>query len=185
MKPNKSQPILKVYFINNEYLSTCNICLYNIPKKEAKNGFYQYNFAFPKFKLKKDKYDVNVSISIPEDKFDTFLKYGIMQKNQLSYCEVIQNSNTHFSLSIWIYTCEQEIVGKKIRVREDRMNLTASINKHKKKQKKPTRKFVFVKSSSHCPAPTNFVSLSYVPKHKAQGGINPFRPYQGGSWAPR
>ena len=185
MTATNPKPILKVYFINNEYLSSCNICIYNIPKKKSKIGIYPYNFDFKKFKLKKDKYDVNVSISIPEEMIETFMKYGIMQKNQLSYCEVIQNSNTHFSLSVWIYTCEQEIMGKKIRVREDRMNLTASINKHKKKQKKPTRKFVFVKSSSHCLAPTNFVSLSYVPRHKAQGGINPFRPFQGGSWTPR
>lgn len=183
MKADKNKPVLKVYFIDNEYLSMCNICLYNIPKKKSKIGIYLYNFDFKKLKLKKDKYDVNVSISIPEEMIETFMKYGIMQRNQLSYCEVFQNSNTHFSLSIWIYTCEQEIVGKKIRVREDRMNLTASINKHKKKHKKSTRKFV--KSSSHCIAPTNFVSLSYVPKHKVQGGINPFRPYQGGSWTPR
>ena len=185
MTSNNSKPILKIYFINNEYLSSCNICIYNIPKKKSKIGIYPYNFDFKKFKLKKDRYDVNVSISIPEDKFDTFLKYGIMQKNQLSYCEVIQNSNTHFSLSIWMYTCEQEIVGKKIRVREDRMNLTASINKHEMKQKRPTRKFEFIKSPSHCPAPTNFVSLSYVPKRSVKGRANLFRPYQGGSWTPR
>ena len=183
MKADKNKPILKVYFIDNEYLSMCNICLYNIPKKECKNGLYQYNFAFPKFKLGKEKYNVKVSISIPENKFDTFLKYGIMQKNQLSYCEVFQNRETTFSINVWLYTCEKSIVGKSIKVKENKMKFSASINRKIKTSKKPIRKAI--KMSSNNSRPINFVSLSYVPKHKAQGGTNPFRPYQGGSWTPR
>lgn len=183
MKSDKNKPILKVCFIDNEYLSTCNICLYNIPKKECKNGVYHYDFSFLKFKIGNEKYNVKVSVSIPESKFDTFLKYGIMQNNQLSYCEVFQNRKTTFSMNVWLYTCEKSIIGKSIKIKEDKMKLSASVNRSKKACKKPIRRTI--KISSNNSRPINFVSLSYVPKHKAQGGINPFRPYQGGSWTPR
>lgn len=183
MTSNNSKPILKVYFINNEYLSSCNICLYNIPKKEAKNGLYQYNFAFPKFKLGKEKYNVKVSVLIPEDKFDTFFKYGIMQKNQLSYCEVSQNREATFSMNVWLYTCEESIIGKAIKVKENKMRFSASVNRKIKTNKKPIRKTIKISSSSS--RPVNFVSLSYVPKRSVKGRANLFRPYQGGSWTPR
>lgn len=197
MKPNNLKPILKVYFINNQYLSSCNICLYNMPKKEAKNGLYQYGYGVQKFQLGKHKYNVNISLAIPEAEYYNFVKYGIMQNDKLSYCEVFNNREETFCLNIWLFSVKNKIINNSFKIQDDNSFFTVSIKevekkkkaktkvkiKTKKKQKKPTRKFI--ESSSHCPAPTNFVSLSYVPRHSVKGRANLFRPYQGGSWTPR
>lgn len=200
MKPNKSQPSLKVYFINNEYLSTCNICLYNIPKKEAKNGVYQYGYSVQKFQLGKHKYNVNISLTIPQDEYYNFFKYGIMQSNKLSYCEVFNNREETFCLNIWLHSVKEIITDSKFKIQEDNSFFTASVRKFKSKKKiktktkvkteiktkkkpKRNRRFEEEPSSPLSAAPSDY--YKYMKKQRNIYRANLFRPFQGGSWTPR
>lgn len=194
MTSNNSKPILKVYFINNEYLSSCNICLYNIPKKEAKKGTYHYGYGVQKFQLGKHKYNVNISLVIPEDEYYNFFKYGIMQNDKLSYCEVFNNREETFCLNIWLYSVENKIINNGFKIQDDNSFFTVSIKEIEKKKKaktktKPKKKLKrnrhleYETSNPLDAAPTNY--YNYMKKQRNIYRANLFRPFQGGSWTPR
>lgn len=192
MKSDKNKPILKVCFIDNEYLSTCNICLYNIPKKEAKKGTYHYGYGVQKFQLGKHKYNINISLVIPENEYYNFFKYGIMQNNKLSYCEVFNNREETFCLNIWLYSVENKIINNGFKIQDDNSFFAVSIKEVKKKiktkaksKKKPkrNRNLEYEPSNPLDAAPSNY--YSYMKKQQNIYRANLFRPFQGGLWTPR
>lgn len=193
MKENKSQTDLKVHFINNQYLSSCNICLCNMPKKEAKKGVYHYGYGVQKFQLGKHKYNVNISLTIPQDEYYNFFKYGIMQKNKLSYCESFNNREETFCLNIWLYSVENKIVNNSFKIQDGNSFFAVSIKEIEKKKakakaktkKKPKRNrhLEYEPSNPLSAAPSDY--YKYMKKQRNIYRANLFRPFQGGSWTPR